>query len=402
MITTTAKPTFDSKIDVAQVVAAIREVLGKDTGRVALHEPWFVGNERAYVQECIDTGWVSSVGKFVDRLEEMLAEYTGASRAVAVCNGTSALHLCLKLAGVEAGDEVLVPALTFVATANAVAYCGATPHFVDSSADTFGMCADKLDAYLAGIADVVGGVCVNKQTGKRIRAALPMHTFGFPVDLDPLLKVCELYSISLIEDAAESLGSFYRGKHTGTFGMLGVLSFNGNKIMTTGGGGAILTKDPDLGARAKHLSTTAREAHRWTFLHNEVGYNHRMPNLNAALGCAQLEQLPRLLRHKRTLAERYQHALAEFNGVHVAKEPRDCSSNYWLNCLLLESGNIEDRDRLLTATNDDGIMTRPVWKLMHKLPMYGSCPRMDLSVAERLEASIVNLPSSSFLNQDHD
>jgi perosamine synthetase len=397
---TLRKPDIDHAIDTARIVAAIRDVLPADAERVALHEPWFVGNEHAYVRECLDTGWVSSVGKFVDRLELMLAEYTGAARAIAVCNGTSALHLCLKLAGVEPGDEVLVPTLTFVATANAVAYCGATPHFVDSSFKTLGMCAEKLDAYLAEIADVQGGCCINRQTGRRIRAAIPMHTFGFPVDLDGITAVCAYYSIPIVEDAAESLGSTYKGKHTGTFGVFGTLSFNGNKIMTTGGGGAILTNDPDLGARAKHLSTTARKAHRWTFLHDEVGYNYRMPNLNAALGCAQLEKLPLYVQYKRNLAERYQRALSECPGVHMMKEPVGTSSNYWLNCLLLESGDIEDRDRLLTTTNDTGIMTRAAWKLMHTLPMYAACPRMDLSVAEQLEASIINLPSSPFLDRD--
>jgi len=389
---------IDHRINCTEIVTAIRAALPKDTKPIALHEPWFVGNERSYLEECVETGWVSSVGKFVDRLEQLLAEYTGATRAVAVSNGTSALHLSLKLADVQPGDEVLVPALTFVATANAVAYCGATPHFVDSSEATLGICPAKLERYLTDIADVNNGTCFNRLTSARIAAVVPMHTFGFPIDLDGLTGVCERFSIPMVEDAAESLGSFYKGKHTGTFGKIGALSFNGNKIITTGGGGAILTDDPELGMKAKHLSTTARQPHRWTFVHDAVGYNYRMPNLNAALGCAQLEQLPRILRHKRSLAERYQRALAECQGVRVMAEPSGTSSNYWLNCLLVESGNAGDRDLLLATTNDGGIMTRPVWKLMHTLPMYESCPRMDLSVAERFEASIVNLPSSAFLD----
>jgi perosamine synthetase len=394
----TPEHTSASHLDCAQVVAAIRSVLPGCEERVALHEPWFAGNEWEYVRECIDTGWVSSAGKFVDRLERMLAEYTGVARAVAVTNGTAALHMCLKLVGVDAGDEVLIPTLTFVATANAVSYCAAMPHFVDSEEATLGLDAAKLDAYLADIADVHDGRCFNRRTGARIAAIVPMHTFGFPVDLDAVAGVCRRFSIPMIEDAAESLGSLYKGKHTGTFGVLGALSFNGNKIVTTGGGGAILTNDPDLGAMAKHLSTTARETHRWTLLHNQVGYNYRMPNLNAALGCAQLEQLPRFLQHKRNLAGRYRQALESVDGVRFMVEPSGTKSNYWLNCLLVQSGQVEDRDLLLAATNDSGIMTRPSWKLMHTLPMYTSCPRMDLSVAEKLEAAIINIPSSAFLD----
>jgi perosamine synthetase len=387
-----------SEMDCAEVVSALRAALPPEE-RLSLHEPWFVGNEKAYVDECIETGWVSSVGKFVDRLETELAEYTGVARAVAVCNGTAALHICLLLAGVEPGDEVLVPALTFVATANAVAYCHATPHLVDSEERSLGMDAAKLDSYLAEIADLSGGKCVNRHTRARIAAAVPMHTFGFPVDLDALAAVCRKYSIPMVEDAAESLGSYYKGRHTGGFGLVSALSFNGNKIMTCGGGGAILSHDAELGARAKHLTTTARQADRWTFVHDMVGYNYRMPNLNAALGCAQLEQVPRFVRNKRNQAERYRQALEHVDGVRFLTEPTGTSSNYWLNCLVVESGEVKDRNRLLSATNEQGIMTRPAWRLMNKLPMYAHVPSMDLSMAERLEASLVNLPSSAFLDE---
>ena len=392
------QPASGVPMECMEVVAAIRSVLPASEDRVALHEPWFSGNEWKYVRECIDTGWVSSAGKYVDRFEQKLAEYTGVARAVAVCNGTAALHMCLKLVGVTAADEVLIPALTFVATANAVAYCGATPHFVDSEETSLGLDAVKLRAYLAEIADVSGGRCFNRSTGARIAAVVPMHTFGFPVDLDALAETCQEFSIPMVEDAAESLGSFYKGRHTGAFGKVSALSFNGNKIITSGGGGAILTNDVELGAAAKHLTTTARLPDRRTFVHDEVGYNYRMPNLNAALGCAQLEQLPSFVLHKRNLAQRYRRALANIGGVRFVVEPAGTESNYWLNCLLVESGREEDRDLLLDATNESGIMTRPAWRLMHKLPMYASCPHMDLSVAEKLEATIVNIPSSAFLD----
>ncbi len=396
MVETMDRPEDFRGLDCAPVVAAIRSVLPAKP--VVLHEPWFAGKEREYVLECIETGWVSSAGKFVDRFEQMLAEYTGVGRAVAIVNGTSALHLCLKLVGVKPGDEVLVPTLTFVATANAVAYCGATPHFVDSEVGTLGLDAAKLNDYLSGVAVMRNGSCFNGRTGARIAAVVPMHTFGFPVALDALEEVCCRFGIPMVEDAAESLGSHYKGKHTGGFGTIAALSFNGNKVVTCGGGGAILTNDLKLGALAKHLSTTARQPDRWAIMHDAVGYNYRMPNLNAALGCAQLEQLPGFLAHKRNLAESYRKALAGVRGVRFVVEPPATRSNYWLNCLVVESGNAEDRNRLLGATQEAGIMTRPAWGLMHETPMYADCPRMDLGVAERLGASLVNLPSSAFLD----
>jgi len=379
------------------VVNALQQVLPKTGAFVSLHEPRFGGEEWSYVRECLDTGWVSSVGKFVDRFEEELAAYTGVSRAVAVVNGTAALHVCLILAGVEAGDEVLIPALTFIATANAVAYCGAVPHFIDSGESTLGLDPFRLADHLSEVAELRGNYCYNRVTGRRIRAVVPMHAFGHPVDLDPLLAVCQQFGLELIEDAAESLGSFYKGRHTGNWGRLSALSFNGNKIITTGGGGAILTNDGALAARAKHLTTTAKVPHRWEFNHDMVGYNYRLPNLNAALGCAQLGQLPGFLAAKRDLAECYRKALAGIPGIRFFTEPANSQSNYWLNTLLLDEECAGQRDLLLKATNDLGIMTRPAWTLMHKLPMFAGCPKMDLSVAESLERRLINIPSSVML-----
>lgn len=376
-----------------EVVAAVGAVVG---GRkAALHEPTFAGNEWLYLKECLDSTFVSSVGKFVDRFEADLAAFTGARHAVAVVNGTAALHIALKLAGVEPGDEVLTPALTFVATANAVAFCGATPHFVDSSEETLGIDATKLRAHLSQATEQRSGFCVNRATGRVIRAVVPMHTFGHPVDLDGLMAVARDFKVALVEDAAESLGSTYHGRHTGTFGVMGTLSFNGNKTITTGGGGAILTNDPVLARRAKHITTTAKQPHAWEYRHDEVGYNYRMPNLNAALGCAQLEQLPGLVANKRQLFTRYRAALANVAGVSLVEEPKGSRSNYWLQTLRLEPKFAPQRDDLLMATNAAGYMTRPVWSLMHRLKQFADCPRMPLDGAEILEAALINLPSSS-------
>lgn len=382
---------------IPRIIAALRSVLPEGPAFIPLHEPLFQGNEWQYVKECLDTGWVSSVGSYVDRFEAEMAAYTGARRAVAVVNGTAALHVCLLLAGVEAGDEVLIPSLTFIATANAVSYCGAIPHLLDSDQQTLGLDPLKLAAYLAEIAELRGDACWNRRTGRRIRALVPMHTFGHAVDLDPLLELAERYRLALIEDAAESLGSYYKGQHTGTRGLLSALSFNGNKIVTTGGGGLILTNDTALADRAKHLTTTAKLPHRWEFCHDQVGYNYRMPNLNAALGCAQLEQMPRFLEQKRALAERYRQAFAEVVGVVLFQEPAFATSNYWLNALVLDEAEAGQRDAVLDATNSAGIMTRPVWALMSRLPMFRDCPRMDLSGAESLERRLINIPSSASL-----
>lgn len=386
-----------NRLDTQKIVQALQSVLPVGRGPIGLHEPSFQGNEWAYVKECLDTGWVSSVGKFVDRFEAQLAEYTGAKRAVAVVNGTAALHMCLLLAGVRPGDEVIVPALTFVATANAVAYCGATPLFADSEVRTLGIDPAKLDSYLSEIGDIRADGCYNRNTGRRIKAVVPMHTFGHPVDMDPLLSLGKRFNLDVIEDAAESLGSFYKGKHTGTLGRLAALSFNGNKTITTGGGGAILTNDEELGKLAKHLTTTARVQHQWSFVHDQVGYNYRLPNINAALGCAQMEQLPQFLRQKRTMAERYQAAFAGMNGVSFFIEPDFSQSNYWLNALVLDAVHHDSRNELLELTNRAGITTRPAWTLMHRLPMFSSCPRTDMTVAESLEQRLINIPSSACL-----
>ena len=380
-----------------QVVAALRTVIGKKPA--VLHEPSFSGNEWLYLKECLDSTFVSSVGKFVDRFESDLAAFTGAKHAVAVVNGTAALHIALKLAGVKAGDEVLIPALTFVATANAVAYCGAVPHFLDSEERTLGVDAVKLRDYLAHHTEQRADQCVNRATGMVIRALVPMHTFGHPVDLDGVIAIAHDFNLALVEDAAESLGSYYHGKHTGTFGFMGTLSFNGNKTITTGGGGAILTDNAELARHAKHLTTTAKQPHAWEYRHDEIGYNYRMPNLNAALGCAQLEQLPKMLAAKRELFQRYQAAFATVSGIRLMVEPSQCKSNYWLQTLVLDTKYTDQRDILLQATNEGGIITRPAWILMHELAPFMECPRMDLAGAKSLVQRLINIPSSSSLLQ---
>jgi len=390
-----------SQVDINKIIEAIKTVIPQNLEKpVALHEPCFHGNEWLYVKDCLDSTFVSSVGKYVDKFEEMLAAFTGAKRAVAVANGTAALQIALKLAGIEQNDEVLIPALTFVATANAVVHCGGIPHFVDSEEKTLGMDPYKLKQYLSEICHVNADGCTNKYTGRKIKAVVPMHTFGHPVDIDPLMEVCKIYKLEMVEDAAESLGSYYKGKHTGTYGKLSILSFNGNKTITTGGGGAILANDEELAKSAKHLTTTAKVPHRWEYWHDHIGYNYRLPNINAALGCAQMEQLPGFLQQKRQLAERYADAFRNIKGIKFFTEPSNSKSNYWLNALLLDDANMKVRDALLLSTNDAGIMTRPCWTLLHKLPMFQDCPRMDLSCAENLEARLINIPSSAFLGEE--
>jgi len=378
-----------------QIISLLRAVCGH--GLHSLHEPRFQGNELRYVEDCIASTFVSSVGRYVDRFECELADFTGAQRAVAVVNGTAALQVALQLAGVESGDEVLMPALTFVGTANAVHYLCATPHFVDSSFDTLGLDSVSLGDWLKHISERVSNGIRNRQTGRRIRAMIPMHTFGHPCDLDGLLALAQDYRLQLIEDAAESLGSYYHDRHTGTFGLLSSLSFNGNKIITTGGGGAILTNDARLADHAKHITTTAKKPHRWNYTHDEVGYNFRMPNINAALGCAQLEQLSGFLASKRRLAARYTQAFAAIPQVRLMREPAGCRSNYWLQTLLLDETVIDHKDEILQATNNEGLITRPAWTLMHQLPAYQRCPRAPLPTAENLARKIINVPSSAGL-----
>ncbi len=375
-----------------QVIDALKQVVG--SGPVALHEPCLAGNEWKYVKECLDSSFVSSVGKFVDRYEAELSSYTGAKHVIAVVNGTAALHVSLQLAGVMPGDEVLTPALTFIATANAIAYCGAQPHFVESEYSTLGMDAIALREYLTGNTEIRDKHCINLKTGCVIRAIVPMHTFGHPVDIEGLLAISQDFHLVLIEDAAESLGSTFNGQHTGTFGLMGTLSFNGNKTITTGGGGAILTNNSELAKKAKHVTTTAKIPHRWEYNHDEIGYNYRMPNINAALGCAQLEQLPGFLKSKRRLYERYKEAFSAVPEVQIMGEPDGCCSNYWLQTLQLDKSVASSRDSILIATNNAGLMTRPIWSLLNQSTPYINCQSMDIPVAESLSGRLINLPSS--------
>lgn len=394
--------TKSDRFDVQKIVAAVQRAVGTPNGTLALHEPVFAGNEVAYLEECIKSTFVSSVGKFVDRFERMLEEATGAKRAIAVVNGTAALHACFTLAGVEAGDEVMSPALTFIATTNAIAYCGASPHFIDSSFATLGMDAQALGARLDAIAQRGPDGTVNRETGRRIAAIAPMHTFGHPVDMDEIVAVARHWDIPVVEDAAESLGSTYKGHAVGSQARLAALSFNGNKIVTTGGGGAILTNDEELGRRAKHITTTAKLPHKWAFVHDEVGFNYRLPNLNAALGCAQLEQLDGFLASKRKLAAAYQRTFAGVPGVQFSREPEGTTSNYWLNAILLDETHSNLRDDVLAALNASGFGARPAWTLMHRLPMFAACPRGDLHVAESIERRLINLPSSASIQARND
>ncbi|WHP39939.1 LegC family aminotransferase [Lysinibacillus boronitolerans] len=368
----------------------IKRLYGRDF--VALHEPTFNEKEIEYVTDCIKTGWVSSVGSYVTRLEEDLAKFVGVKRAVAVVNGTAALHIALKVAGVKANDEVLMPSLTFIATANAVSYLQAIPHFVDVNMETLGVDPFKLEKYIEGMAELRNGELYNKQTNRRIKALVPMHTFGHPCMIDELVALCDQYKLVLIEDAAESLGSYYKGKHTGSFGKLSAISFNGNKIITTGGGGAILTNDEELADYAKHLTTTAKVPHRWEFVHDEIGFNYRMPNINAALGCAQLEKLSDFLKQKRKLTPVYEDLLADIEGISLFKEPIDTKSNYWLQVILLNKQC--KRNKVLSFLNEQGVMSRPIWTPMHEIKMYKECPRMDLFITEQLKQCVINIPST--------
>lgn len=373
-----------------QLIRFVRDYFGTREF-IPLHAPVFSGREKDYVTDTIESTFVSSVGAFVDRFENDMASYTGSPRAIGTVNGTAALHIALKLAGVGTGDLVITQPLTFVATCNAIAYCGAEPVFTDVDRGTLGLSAVALQSWLEENAKIdADGICRARVDNKIIRACVPMHTFGHPADLDGLVQVTRDWNIMLVEDAAESLGSFYKGQHTGTFGALGTLSFNGNKIMTTGGGGMILA-DSALAEQAKHLTTTAKKPHPYEYIHDEIGYNYRLPNLNAALGCAQLEQLEAFVEAKRALAAAYQKELAGTNLVFIS-EPDDCRSNYWLNAVICEDR--PHRDALLEATNHKGIMTRPIWALMNHLNMYRNCRRGELSNAEWLEGRVVNLPSS--------
>jgi perosamine synthetase len=373
------------------IVSFIREQFNTPEAFIPLHEPRFLGKEREYVMDAIDSTFVSSVGAYVDKFEKMMCEITGAKFAVATVNGTSALHTALILAGVKPGDEVITQPLTFVATANAIAYTGAKPVFTDVDRDSMGLSPKKMESFLKDHFTIKEGAAVNRKTGKRAAACVPMHTFGMPCRIDELATVCKKWHIPLIEDSAESLGSRYKGRHTGTFGKLGVFSFNGNKTVTSGGGGAIVTDDEEIAKLAKHITTTAKKPHKWEYIHDHVGYNYRMPNLNAAMACAQLEQLDHYIENKRELAGSYREFFRDSN-IGFIDEIESGYSNYWLNAVCLE--NREERDRFLAHTNEKGVMTRPIWQLMNKLEMYKDCQAGDLENSEWLEDRIVNIPSS--------
>ena len=373
-----------------KTIQFIKEFYGQD--RVPLAVPKFIGNEKKYLEECIDTTFVSSVGPFVDRFEKDMAEYTGAKRAVVCVSGTNALHMALMLAGVERDDEVLTQALTFIATCNALSYIGARPVFLDVDKDTMGLSPRAVREWLVNNTEQKNGQCYNKNTGRRVKACVPMHTFGHPVHLDELLGVLNEYHIEMVEDAAESIGSLYKGKHTGIFGKVGALSFNGNKTITTGGGGMLLFMDEELGAYAKHLTTQAKVPHRWEFRHDHIGYNYRMPNINAALGCAQLEHIEEYVEDKRATAKAYAEYFKNVDGIDFFDEPENCRSNYWLNVVILK-----DKDaqlRFLEETNDNGVMTRPIWELMTRLPMFENCQHDGLTNTIWFADRVVNIPSS--------
>lgn len=374
-----------------QVIDFIKTLYG---GRdfIPLSVPLFCGNEKKYLEECIDTTFVSSVGPFVDRFEQDMACYTGARKAVVCVSGTNALHMALILVGVERNDEVLTQALTFIATCNAISYIGANPVFIDVDRSTMGLSPDALKEWLAKNAEFRNGQCFNKRSGRRIKACVPMHTFGHPARIDEIAAVCAEYHIELVEDAAESIGSRYNGMHTGLFGKAGALSFNGNKTITTGGGGMLLFNDETLAAQAKHLTTQAKVPHRWEFRHDHIGYNYRMPNINAALGCAQLERLDEFIADKRATAAAYADFFRSIDGMEFFTEPENCFSNYWLNAIILKDRDAQQA--FLQETNDNGVMTRPIWELMNHLPMFGDCEHDGLKNTVWFAERVVNIPSS--------
>jgi len=358
---------------------------------IPLHEPRFIGNEKKYLNDCIDSTFVSSVGKYVDTFEKEFAKKVGSKYAVATVNGTAALHISLLLAGVKKDDEVITQPLTFIATCNAISYIGAKPIFVDVDLDTMGLSSKSLKEFLQNNCEILDNQCINKTTGKTIKACVPMHTFGHPCKIEEIKEICNDWHLELVEDAAESLGSYYKTKHTGTFGKVGAFSFNGNKIITSGGGGVIVTDDETLATRAKHLTTTAKVPHPYEYVHDEIGYNYRMPNLNAALLVAQLEQLDKFLDNKRVLASEYE-AFFEKKDIKFIQEPKGSQSNYWLQAVLLEDEN--KRNEFLEFTNNQGIMTRPIWRLMNELEMFKECQSTTLENAKYLEQRVVNIPSS--------
>jgi perosamine synthetase len=373
------------------IIELIRDIY-KTEEFIPLHEPRFRGNEKKYINECIDSTFVSSVGKFVNQFEASVAEFTGAKYAIATVNGTAALHIGLLLADVQPNDEVITQPLTFVATANAISYCNAHSVFVDVDKDTMGLSPEKLNDFLKKNTERIHGFCVNKITKRVIKAVVPMHTFGLPSRIDEIVEICNAHNINVVEDAAESLGSYYKNKHTGTSGLVGTLSFNGNKTITTGGGGMLITDDESLAKKAKHITTTAKVPHKWDYNHDMIAYNYRLPNINAALGCAQMESLPEFLKSKQKLAKMYSNFFKENSSIDFIEPIANGTSNFWLNAIKLES--IEARNTFLKITNESGVMTRPIWKLMNTLPMYASAQCGNLDNASLLENRIVNLPSS--------
>lgn len=379
------------------ITSRVRDVLGAPEDFVPLHEPEFLGEEEALLLDCIRSGWVSSVGQYVDRFESEIAARCGTTHGVAVVNGTAALEVALRVVGVMPSDEVLMPSLTFIATANAAHHLGAVPHFVDAEARTLGLDPVALRTHLDAIADRRGGMTINASTGRRLAALVPMHVFGHPVDIDGLAEVARDFDLALVEDAAESLGSQAGGKPCGSLGRVAALSFNGNKILTTGGGGAVVTDDLALAKRTKHLTTTAKVPHEWAFYHDDIGYNYRMPNLNAALGVAQLAQLDTRLSQKRALAQRYIDAFAGAEGVEIFAERPGTMANYWLNTLILSPDMADARDVVLESLHGAGLMARPIWEPLHALPIYAHCPRGDMRVTTDLAKCVINLPSSSKL-----
>lgn len=358
---------------------------------IPLHEPRFIGNEKKYLNDCINSTFVSSVGKYVDIFENKFAAFMGSKYAIATVNGTAALHISLLLANVKKDDEVITQPLTFIATCNAISYCGAKPIFVDVDLDTMGLSPESLKKFLEAHCEIKDNQCLNKTTGKTIKACVPMHTFGHPCKIEDIRDICDDWKIILVEDAAESLGSYYKDKHTGTFGKVGAFSFNGNKIITSGGGGVIVTNDETLAKRAKHLTTTAKVPHPYEYVHDEIGYNYRLPNINAALLVAQLENLEKFLASKRELAIKYK-AFFEKNDIIFIQEPKNSKSNYWLQAVLLK--DLKQRDDFLEFTNKAGVMTRPIWKLISELDMFKNCQKTDLKNAKYLEQRVVNIPSS--------
>jgi len=379
----------------SQIIEFIREKYNTPEGFIPLHEPRFNGNEKKYLNECIDSTFVSSVGKFVTRFEEMIAEFTGAKHAIAAVNGTAALHISLLLCDVKPDDEVITQALTFIATANSIAYTGAKPVFVDVDRDTMGLSPISLESFLSENTTFKNGLCINNTSGRRIKACIPMHTFGNPCRIDEIVSICNQYNIDVVEDAAESLGSYFKGQHTGTFGKFGTLSFNGNKTITTGGGGMILTNDDELGKLAKHITTTAKVPHRWEFVHDMTAYNYRLTNLSSALGCAQMEQLPNFIVQKRKLAEAYTNFFKKME-IEFVTEAQNSSSNYWLNTIILNDK--AEQSSFLEFMNNNNIMVRPVWQLMNRLEMYKDCQCGSLENTEWLTDRVVNLPSSVIIN----